>query len=170
MSNGECRSQSAVSEVFDCRPFYCDVSKDRGERRDFTVTVAGSERHDGELPYRYVVSAESQAEAWTTGLTTHMRRNTDVDCYVVGSMSFEGVPDANCGYNWIDLRQQDRFWAVLQELRDYVKRFNDERAPYLDEDGYIKDESQADHDHLLADFESEGFEKASDLADYAEFL
>ncbi|MFD6934694.1 hypothetical protein ACFWAP_00865 [Streptomyces goshikiensis] len=101
-------SERSVSEVFDAGPLYRISIEDStpSEAREFTVTVAGPERHDGEKPYTYVVSATSKQEAWVEALTTHMQEQETIDCFVVEAMSSEGAPPKSAGYHWRDLRSQ----------------------------------------------------------------
>lgn len=70
----------------------------------YTVTVAGSERHDGEAPYTYVLDAESKAEAYARAVAHHIESNDDTDSHVVPEQSFTGAPGENCGYAYNDLR------------------------------------------------------------------
>ncbi|MFC8428576.1 hypothetical protein [Streptomyces sp. NPDC057253] len=160
-----------VSKVFDSRPLYGHLgSEEPGERRDWTVTIAGSERHDGEAPYTYVVSAESREQAWAVALSTHIRREESVDCYIVPEKSREGAPAEDCAYHWNDLRPQHRFWDKLQELVELLKKYDEEDKPNRDPDGYLLDEKQEDHDHLVGDYEMDAFPLAEDLAVRAEYV
>ncbi|MFF7750403.1 hypothetical protein ACFZCP_14270 [Streptomyces sp. NPDC007971] len=158
----------SVSDLFDSHPLYEGLHyEDPSEKRDWTVTIAGSERHDGEAPYTYVVSAETKQQAWATALSTHIRREESVDCFIVPEKSHEGVPAENCGYHWNDLRLQSSFWAKLQEIVDLIKKFDEEDKPYRDEDGYLIDEKQEDHDDLVGNYEMDAFPMVEDLAHYA---
>lgn len=74
------------------------------EERVFTVTVAGSERHDGEAPYTYVLEAHSLVDAWAKALAHHMVEEGDIDAYVVADESFDGEPGPDDTYGWNDLR------------------------------------------------------------------
>ncbi|MFC4507048.1 MULTISPECIES: hypothetical protein [Streptomyces] len=159
-----------VSAAYDDRAMYPDVDIEQGERRDFTVTIAGPERHDGEAPYTYVVRAKSQSDAWATALSTHIRREETIDCFVVERLSFEGAPAEDCGYGWNDLRVQHEFWAKIQELVKLIKGFDEADAPHRDEDGWILDDKQSDHDHLIGDYEMDAFPMVQDLAAYAEHV
>jgi hypothetical protein len=157
-----------VSAAFGDRPMYRDVDVETGKERDFTVTIAGSERHDGEAPYTYVVSAESQQQAWATALSTHIRREESVDCFIVPEQSFNGLPADDCGYHWNDLRGQDRFWSTVKALVEKIAKFDEEAKPYLNEDGDVIDEHQESHDHLIGDTEMDVFPLVQDLAVWAE--
>jgi hypothetical protein len=161
----------SVSDLFDSHPLYEGLHYEHpSEKRDWTVTIAGSERHDGEAPYTYVVSAETQEQAWATALSTHIRREESVDCFIVPGKSHEGVPAEDCGYHWNDLREQSLFWAAIDGFAETVKRFEEERKPYLDDEGSIADEKHADHDHLLGDYEEGLFQEVWDMVGYAEHL
>ncbi|MFJ5532424.1 hypothetical protein [Streptomyces sp. NPDC093261] len=93
--------------------FIPDALADKGtyeevwERRDlqpYTVTIAGSERHDGEAPYTYVVNAPSGDAAWEYVARHHVEEEQDLD---VERVSVElGVPGDGSGYHWNDLREQ----------------------------------------------------------------
>ncbi|MEN8650199.1 hypothetical protein ABCR94_06030 [Streptomyces sp. 21So2-11] len=72
--------------------------------RDFTVTIAGGERHDGEKPYTYVVRERMTRRAWAKALAWHMVEREDIDAFVVTAESHEGLPPHGCGYSWNDLR------------------------------------------------------------------
>ncbi|MET9119892.1 hypothetical protein [Streptomyces sp. NPDC004528] len=98
-------SDLPVGQIFRNRPLY-RTNSHLGDERDFTVTIAGGIRHDGERPYTYVVSARSQTGAWAHALSHYMQEQDDIDCYVVESESFEGLPDEDCGYFWNDLRSK----------------------------------------------------------------
>ncbi|MET9119893.1 hypothetical protein [Streptomyces sp. NPDC004528] len=63
-----------------------------------------------------------------------------------------------------------KFWATLADLVDYVERFDAERADLLDEDGSVLDERAEDHDNLLADWAGDGFDHARDIAEIAKHI
>ncbi|MEU0218724.1 hypothetical protein ABZ281_28120 [Streptomyces sp. NPDC006265] len=157
----------SVADVFDGSSMYPDVDSVPGEERDFTVTIAGAERHDGEAPYTYVVRAASQSVAWSMALSTHIHREDTVDCYIVPSQSFEGVPAEDCGYHWNDLRLQNKFWEKVQEIVELIKAYDESDKDNRDADGYVLDEKQATHDDLVGDYEMDAFPMAEDLAHYA---
>lgn len=70
---------------------------------DYTVTISGEEREDGEAPYTYVVTAESTAMAIHYALLAHG------PAFGLRLESVEsGTPSADCGYTWNDLRPQWR--------------------------------------------------------------
>jgi hypothetical protein len=69
--------------------------------RPFTVTVAGSERHDGEKPYTYVVNAKDGETAGKQVLEHHKKENSDHDVLLVQVLP--GAP-VNAAYYWNDLR------------------------------------------------------------------
>jgi hypothetical protein len=78
----------------------------------FTMTIAGCERFDGEKPYTYVENARDQFEAVGLALRHHCLNTEEGldDIKVMGSMSHEGLPADDCGYNWNDERQGNS-WA-----------------------------------------------------------
>ncbi|QNA75361.1 hypothetical protein C8250_028845 [Streptomyces sp. So13.3] len=69
----------------------------------YTVTVAGSERHDGEEPYTYVIAADCALDAVIRVLAHHRWQNEEDD--VIPVSVFSGKPDPNCGYFWNELRE-----------------------------------------------------------------
>lgn len=69
---------------------------------DFTVTVAGFERHDGASPFTYVTTATDQDAAIAAVLALHKADVGSNDVIVVSAAP--GVPAADCGFNWNDLR------------------------------------------------------------------
>jgi hypothetical protein len=156
-----------VADLFHNSPVYGHhVDDQMGEKRDWTVTIAGSERHDGEAPYTYVVSAESQQQAWSVALSTHIRREESVDCFIVPAESHEGVPAEDCGYGWNDLRSQAGFWAAIEGFTSMMQRFDKARAPFLTEDGDdIKSECLYDYDKLRGDYEEGLLSEIRDLTD-----
>ncbi|MEU6351119.1 hypothetical protein ABZ896_17565 [Streptomyces sp. NPDC047072] len=99
-------------ERFDA-PLYELPPEERPEGlRDFTVTVAGPERYDGEKPYTYVVRDHTTEGAWIQALTWHMRTNETLDAHVVASESHAGLPPSDAGYFWNDLRPEEQLAAV----------------------------------------------------------
>jgi hypothetical protein len=74
----------------------------------FTVTVAGSERFDGEEPYTWVVEAPDVASAIDKAVTYHALSQDQrlSDLLIDPLRTFEGLPPAKCGYHWNDLRAQ----------------------------------------------------------------
>ena len=68
----------------------------------FTVTVAGSERHDGEKPYTYVLNCDNSQVAGDVVIAHHKSKNEDDD--VILESVVPGEPPADCGYFWNDLR------------------------------------------------------------------
>ncbi|MEV1004449.1 hypothetical protein [Nonomuraea sp. NPDC050202] len=74
----------------------------------FTVTVAGSERFDGEEPYTWVVEAPDVASAIDKAVAYHALSQDQrlSDLLIDPLRTFEGLPPAKCGYHWNDLRAQ----------------------------------------------------------------
>ena len=68
---------------------------------DYTVTISGEEREDGEKPYTYVVSASSPDKAARKALIFH---GPAFGLALEGIVP--GVPPEDCGYYWNDLRTQ----------------------------------------------------------------
>lgn len=71
---------------------------------DYTVTIAGPERHDGESPFTFVVEAKDEAEAVSKALETMRLYWPDKDDFVLQEL-WQGVPLETCGYCWNDLRE-----------------------------------------------------------------
>ncbi|ORT58120.1 hypothetical protein [Streptomyces sp. CB03238] len=163
-------SNLSVSETYAKRPLYRQVDHREGEDRDFTVAIAGSRRHAGQGPFVYAVRAKSQEQAWSIALSTHIRREWDIDCYVVAERSFEGVYQDDFDYGRFDLRLQPRFWDKLQEIVMLIKAYDEADKDNRDEDGYVLDAKQSDHDHLVGDYEMDAFPLVEDLAHYAEYI
>jgi len=71
--------------------------------KTFTVTIAGSERHDGEKPYDYVIEAET-AEAAAKAVTVEFaKQQWDANDIVVVGVK-EGAPPPGYRYHWNDMR------------------------------------------------------------------
>lgn len=69
--------------------------------KNWTVTVEGRERHDGEKPYTYVIRATDKAAAGEAVVAHHKKENEDDDVNLLEVLP--GVPK-NAGYHWNDLR------------------------------------------------------------------
>ncbi|MEU8870476.1 DUF6884 domain-containing protein [Streptomyces javensis] len=143
-----------IESVADRGPLY-DVPDDYSERkRTFTVTVAGDERHQGEKPYAYVVSERSTEKAWAKVLAWFMVDQETVDAHVVASESFEGEPEAGCGYFWTDLRSELARQEALDDLADQateaVDAFHSATASMV-RDGDVIADQQTAYDTKLGD-------------------
>jgi hypothetical protein len=71
----------------------------------FSVTVAGSERHDGEAPFTYCLEANSREEAIQAAIDYHLAElDEDAvnDLIVIEGETYLGEPRG--GYWWNDLR------------------------------------------------------------------
>ncbi|MET8863484.1 hypothetical protein ABZW11_11055 [Nonomuraea sp. NPDC004580] len=72
------------------------------------MTVAGTERFDGEAPYTWVVEAADMGSAIRKAVAYHTcsvdQRLCDLEVDV--PRTFEGLPSADCGYAWNDLRAE----------------------------------------------------------------
>jgi hypothetical protein len=127
-----------------------------GERasriRDFTVTVAGPERHDGEKPYTYVVRDHSTDQAWAQALAWHIRTNETTDAHVVPSLSHDGPPPCNAGYYWNDLRGVVDDHTIAERAKDLAAQFSAATARLRRADGDVKPEDYARYDEIRADF------------------
>jgi len=67
--------------------------------RDYTVTISGPERQDGQEPYTYAVTAESYDLAVDYALHAHG------PAFGLRLESVEsGIPADDCGYFWNDMR------------------------------------------------------------------
>lgn len=141
------------------------------EPRDFTVAVAGSQRHEGDKPWAYVVSAHSTELAWAKVLGWHMVTHADVDAFVVAEKSFLGVP-VNAGYNWNDLRPEQRRRAsmerMIREARTLVAEKAKQLAPFTDDEGDVLDGKYSAYDETRADVHESGWELVEALAQLAE--
>lgn len=115
----------------------------------FTVNVSGSERHDGEKPYTYVLEAASMEAAKLAAYRFHLWadyaeygtqpavipvwRPDGPDVVVIDCPEFpchEGVPAEDCGYRWHDLRQVEETprLARLTELDYQVEEYREETS------------------------------------------
>ncbi len=74
--------------------------------RTFTVTIAGTERFDGEAPYTWVVEARDVASAMNKAMAYHALSQDQrlCDLEIDPLRTFEGLPPPDCGYYWNDLR------------------------------------------------------------------
>ncbi|WP_405537573.1 hypothetical protein OG787_32540 [Streptomyces sp. NBC_00075] len=138
------------------------------EPRDFTVTVAGPERFDGEEPYTYVVRDHTVEAAWIQALTWHMRENETLDAHVIASESHVGLPPADAGYHWNDLRPEGQSAAMnrtIAQARDLIARYEAAIAGFRAEDGEdIDPEQYGSYDETRADFGEEAIDLVSSLA------
>jgi len=94
------------------------------EAQDYTVTVAGPERYDGAGPYTHVVRDHTTEGAWCQALAWHVLHEECLDVHVVASESHIGLPPADPGYAWIDLRPE----ALLVQLQAQVAQAEERRA------------------------------------------
>lgn len=69
--------------------------------KNWTVTVEGRERHDGENPYTYVIGAADKVAAGEAVVAHHKAQNNDDDVNLLEVLP--GVPE-NARYHWNDLR------------------------------------------------------------------
>lgn len=160
-----------IEEIFESRQMYDLTTEDLTptEVRDFTVTVAGPERHTGESPYTYVVRAALKERAWATALAHHIHTKCVIDCYVIESQSFEGIPnepqDAT-GCAWVDLRER---YTKIEKLVDRAKSLNTEwekeRLEYVyEEDGEFRSGASVhEHDERKTDFALSAWETLNHL-------
>ncbi|MEU4232017.1 hypothetical protein AB0F17_47660 [Nonomuraea sp. NPDC026600] len=74
--------------------------------KTFTVTIAGTERFDGEAPYTWVVEATDVTSAMNKALAHHALSQEQCLCdlEIDPLHTFEGLPPENCEYYWNDLR------------------------------------------------------------------
>ncbi|MFC4463986.1 hypothetical protein ACFPH6_05310 [Streptomyces xiangluensis] len=139
--------------------------------RDFTVTVVGPERYDGEQPYTYVVRDHTTEGAWIQALTWHMRENETLDAYVVASESHAGLPPADAGYHWNDLRSEAQHAALnksIEQARDLITRYEAAIARFRTENGEDIDPQQyGAYDETRADYGEEAIDLVSSLAQAA---
>ncbi|WP_043617305.1 hypothetical protein [Nonomuraea candida] len=82
----------------------------------YTVTISGTEREDGEAPYTWVVNAKNPHDATNKALKIHLTEATCVDlddrAEMIEALAdleieevYEGLPPADCGYHWNDMRE-----------------------------------------------------------------
>lgn len=126
------------------------------EPRDYTVTVAGPERYDGEQPFTYVVRDHTTEQAWIQAVTWHMRENQTLDAHVIAAESHAGLPPTDAGYHWNDLRpevQHAELIKVVEQARDLIGPYEAAIARFRIEDGDdIVPESFGPYDETCADF------------------
>lgn len=101
--------------------------------QQWTVTVSGSERHDGEKPWTYCVSASSMDEAKSRVLAHHQQVQEDDDLIVVEDECFPGAPAADVWYRWNylpdpDERRPDDVAVEPVGLRDRVTKWAERRS------------------------------------------
>ncbi|MEV1244509.1 hypothetical protein [Nonomuraea sp. NPDC049750] len=74
--------------------------------KTFTVTIAGTERFDGEAPYTWVVKASDVMSAMNKALAYHALSQEQrlCDLEIDPLQTFEGLPPEDCEYHWNDLR------------------------------------------------------------------
>jgi hypothetical protein len=103
------------------------------EAQDYTVTVAGPERYDGAGPYTYVVRDHTTEGARCQALAWHLLHEECLDVHVVTSESPIGLPPADPGYAWIDLRPE----ALLVQLQTQVAQAEERRARIEEDTGAV---------------------------------
>jgi hypothetical protein len=79
-----------------------DVEPVREDPLAFTVTVAGPERHQLDKPFVWVLHATDALVAAERAMAHHRSAQETDDVVLVSVVP--GVPRANCGYAWNDLR------------------------------------------------------------------
>lgn len=113
----------------------------------FTINVSGSERHDGEKPYTYVLRAPDMAAAKLAAYRWHLWteycehgtqpavipvwRPNGPDVVVIDCREFpceQGAPASDCGYSWNDLSDE----ASSPDL-DLMRKLGFEVAEYREE-------------------------------------
>jgi hypothetical protein len=145
------------------------TSSERARRRlrDFTVTVAGPERHNGEKPYAYVVRDFSTEQAWSQALAWHIRTNETTDAHVVPSLSHDGAPPRNAGYIWNDLRAVVDIHEVTGLARELTAQFTAATAQFRGADGEVRSRDYVRYDETRADFGEGALELIQALANKA---
>lgn len=94
-----------VGECADVASYYENKLKEAAaEPSEWTVTLSGTEREDGEKPYTFVVLAK-----WKTQAVNKAKERFHKDCEAeYKDMQVEevkpGVPAKNCGFHWNDCR------------------------------------------------------------------
>ncbi len=137
------------------------------EPRDYTVTIAGPDRWDGEPPYTYVLKARSREQAWALALAWHIARNLELDSYVDAAKSHADLPSPSARFHWNDLRpQQERDHAhktLLEQASQLVGHFNDAAARYV-QNSEVRQSDQTRYDELRAHFGEEALTLLESLA------
>lgn len=91
--------------------------------KNFTVTIAGLERYDGEEPYTYVVVATDAEEAWEQVYVEFVKDrwlpDETPDVKRVGVV--EGVPARDCGYYWNDMRPVESGVLTVGHILEAIK-------------------------------------------------
>lgn len=100
----------------------------------WTVTIAGSERHDGESPYLWVVNAANATIAAATAERHHRTNEEDTDTVV--RYVDPGAPDASYPYAYNDLRGIPSRTLVLTS--DSIRRIAQIRLAYRRLDRHIE--------------------------------
>lgn len=91
----------------------------------WTVTIAGSERHDGEAPYTYVVDSTTMDGATKLAIDNHSKGTGDNDIVLISVVA--GAPHA-VDYEYNDLREK----PTKQHMRDVLLRCLDLTYPTID--------------------------------------
>jgi hypothetical protein len=143
------------------------TSSERARRRlrDFTVTVAGPERHNGEKPYVYVVRDSSTEQAWAQALAWHIRTNETTDAHVLPSLSHDGPPPRSAGYIWNYLRAVVDIHEVAELAHELAAQFSSATAPFRGADGEVRPRDYVRYDEIRADFGEQALELIQAFAD-----
>ncbi|QKW06968.1 hypothetical protein HUT18_11730 [Streptomyces sp. NA04227] len=156
-----------VDEVAERGPLY-DLPYDyKQTARDFTVSVAGPGRLDGEGPFTYLVEEYTTEKAWAKVLAWFMVEQETVDVYVVAARSFEGKPEPGCGYFWTDLRPEFARQAALDDLADQAAEVVDgfhAATSGMVRDGDVVPDHQEAHDNALDEAQHAGWPLVIELA------
>lgn len=94
-------------QATDCvplEPIPPDPTRPKRKEPNWTVTIAGPERHDGESPFTWLVRARTKDEAVQKAMQIHRGSQETEDVELVEVR--RGVPGRNCGYHYNDMREE----------------------------------------------------------------
>lgn len=91
-----------IKDAFLATGEYTDTS----ELKEWTVTIAGSERHEGHKPYTYVVLADNASKAWKKVRDAFVKEQfTDDETPDVVKVEVKpGNPGPDANFHWNDAR------------------------------------------------------------------
>ncbi|MGY3199762.1 hypothetical protein [Streptomyces sp. TE5632] len=160
------RKHLETPERYGGEPLYGNLPADYSQReRPFTVTVIGPERHDctgrSGSATRYVLDACSTEKAWAAALAWHIAAEETPDCMVVADESYEGMPRGRHELSCTDLGPEHNRRRGLDDLADeateLVKRFDDETAAYMDDNGETRPEKRPAYETAVSNRRFEGW-------------
>lgn len=157
------RKELETPERYGGEPLYGNLPDDYSQtQRPFTVTIIGPERHDSSgYATRYVVDAYSTEKAWAKALAWHIAIEETPDCMVVADESHEGVPQGRAGLHYSDLRPEHKRQHDIDDLAEQatelVERFDRATAAFIDGQGEIRPEYQAEYQQAVSSHQADGW-------------